>query len=291
VTVCGLVLNLVLSATKFAVGAAASSQSLVADGVHSLSDTVTDLAIIVGAPLWTAPSDERHPYGHGRIETMVTFLIGLVLAAVGMGLGWRAVASVPTAVHRPPQWPALAVACLSILVKEGLYRWTAGVGRRLRSSALSANAWHHRSDALSSVPVVIAVVAVHLNPDLSFVDHVAAVIVSVLILHAAWTIIQPSFSQLVDAGATSQERERILAIAREVEGIHDVHALRTRHIGGGFQVDCHVLVAPDMTVAAGHRLAHSLRDRILDRFPDVVDVLVHVEPEGNPNPGSPSDES
>lgn len=279
VTVWGLAANLGLAALKFAVGIASASQALVADAVHSLSDSTTDLAILIGAPYWSAPADSDHPYGHGRVETMVTLAIGAALAAVGVGLGYNAIATLQSPdVSPPPAWSAFAVACLSIIVKEGLYRWTDATATRIHSSALAANAWHHRSDAFSSVPVAIAIAGTKIAPEWSFLDHVAAVIVSLLILQAAWKIAWPALNELADRGADAEELKRLTAIAAETPGVRAVHALRTRHIGAGLQVDLHVLVDPALTVRKGHNIAGAVRHRLTQREPSVFDVLVHLEP-------------
>ncbi len=279
VTAWGLVGNLFLAGAKFAAGIFGSSQALVADAVHSLSDTVTDMAVIIGSQFWAAPADTEHPHGHGRIEAIITLVIGIALAAVGLGLAYNAVATM----HRPaahnPGWIAFAVACISIGMKEWLYRWTISVGRRVRSSALVANAWHHRSDALSSVPVAIAVLGTRLRPDWYYLDQVAAVIVAVLILRAAGTIVWQTLAQLADRGVSDQQRAELYRLARETDGVRTVHGLRTRHIGAGVQVDLHVMVDPELSVRDGHLIAHQVRDHLLREDEDVVDVLVHIEPD------------
>ena len=290
VTLWGLLVNLVLSALKFVFGVLGNSQALVADAVHSLSDSATDIAVLVGAKFWTAPADADHPHGHGRIETIITSVIGIVLGGVGVGLGYRAVLTLPEYHRSSPTWLAFAAACLSIVTKEALYRWTVYVGRQVRSSAVIANAWHHRSDAMSSVPVAVAVLGTQIHPAWGFLDHIATVIVAVLILHAAWTITWPALRQLVDAGASDKERERILALALETEGVRAVHKLRTRHIGLGLQTDLHVLVDPDLTVARGHAIAGVVKQRLLQFGPEVVDVLVHVEPYGSDAPNHKVDD-
>ena len=278
VTLWGLVVNLALSAIKFLFGVVGASQALVADAVHSLSDMVTDVAIVVGAGFWSAPADAEHPYGHGRIETLITSAIGIMLGAVGVGLGYRAILTLPQWHDSRPGWTAFAAACLSIVAKEILYRWTANVGKRVKSSALVANAWHHRSDALYSVPVAIAVLGTHIWPEWGFLDHIGAVVVSVLILHAAWEITWPALRELVDAGAKEHERQAILKLALDTEGVQSVHKLRTRSIGPGLQVDLHVLVEPELSVREGHAIAGVVKERLLEHGPNVIDVLVHVEP-------------
>ncbi|MBN1591077.1 MAG: cation transporter [Pirellulales bacterium] len=278
VTLWGLVVNLALSAMKFLFGILGSSQALVADAVHSLSDSVTDIAILVGVAYWNAPADEQHPYGHARIETMVTATIGIVLAAVGIGIGYHAIAGINEKDATRPEWIALVAACLSIVAKEVLYHWTIRVGKRVRSSALLANAWHHRSDALSSVPVAVAVLGTRLWPAWGMLDHVAAVVVCVLIVHAAWKIAWPALRELSDVGAADEQRRTILAIASETVGVLSVHGLRTRYLGPGLQIDLHVLVDPELTVREGHDIAGAVKRRLLAEGPEVLDVLVHVEP-------------
>lgn len=278
VTLWGLVVNLALCCVKFLFGVLGSSQALVADAVHSLSDSVTDIAVLIGVRFWSAPPDESHPYGHGRIETLITFLIGIALGSVGIGLGYRAVASLHEHHTASPNWMAFVAACVSIAAKEWLYQWNVSVGRRVKSSALLANAWHHRSDALSSVPVAVAVLATRIWPGWGFLDQVATVIVAVLILYAAWEISFPAFRDLVDAGASRKERETILEIASTTKGVLSVHGLRTRHVGPGLHVDLHTLVDGNLSVRQGHDIAAAVKYRLLELGPDVVDVVVHTEP-------------
>lgn len=280
VTLWGLAINLALSGFKFVFGLLGASQALVADAVHSLSDSATDVAVLVGAAYWSAPADFEHPHGHGRIETIITVLIGVALATVGVGLAYRAVSTLLAPHAAAPGWIAMAVACVSIVAKEALYRWTAIVGRRIRSSAMIANAWHHRSDAFSSVPVAIAVLGVHLRPEWIFLDHIAAVLVSILILQAAWLIVWPAINQLADRGASVEERQRMTDLVLSTAGVQAVHAVRTRHIGPGLQIDLHVLVDPALSVREGHNIAGAVKKRLLKEGSDIVDVLIHIEPYG-----------
>ncbi|HDL03754.1 MAG TPA: cation transporter [candidate division Zixibacteria bacterium] len=278
VTVWGLAANLALAAIKFVFGILGNSQALVADGVHSLSDSTTDIAVIVGARFWTQPADEEHPYGHGRIETMITFFIGLVLGIVGLLIAYRAIQTIGMDHRSAPGWIVFAAACISMVSKELMYRWTVLVGKRIKSSALMANAWHHRSDGLSSLPVAIAVLGTKIQPEWAFLDHIGAIIVAVLIIQAAWKISWPTLKQLADTAASEEERRKLIALARVVDGVKDVHALRTRHIGPGLQVDLHVLVDPNLSVSRGHNIAGIVKRKLLDDGPDVVNVLVHIEP-------------
>lgn len=278
VTGAGIVANLFLSALKFVCGIVGSSQAIVADAVHSLSDTTTDAAILVGVSYWSAPADEGHPHGHRRVETFVTLLIGALLAGVAAALIYNAVTTLGEEHARPLGWIAFGAALVSIVSKEILYRWTVAVGKRIKSSAVMANAWHHRSDSLSSIPAALAVLGAKIHPAWAFLDHMGAVVVSIFIFQAAWQIARPALGELVDAGAPEQDRERIRAIAMETDGVRQVHAIRTRYVGSGLQVDLHVLVDSAITVRRGHEISGAVKHGLLAEGPDVVDVVVHVEP-------------
>lgn len=278
ITLWGLVINLILSGIKFLFGFLGNSQALVADAVHSLSDSTTDIAVLIGAPHWSAPADSEHPYGHGRIETMITLMIGAVLILVGLGLTYNALATLQDFHRTTPGWSVFMIACVSMVSKELLYRWTVNVGKHIRSSALVANAWHHRSDGLSSLPVAIAVLGMRLNPDWTYFDHVAAIIVSLLILQASWKIFWPALNQLTDRGASQEEREELMALVKNIQSVREVHAFRTRRTGNALHVDLHIRVDPKLTVQEGHDIAHVVKERLLREGRDIIDVLVHVEP-------------
>jgi len=285
VTWTGLAVNVTLAGLKLAAGLIGHSQVVVADAVHSLSDASTDVAVLIGVRYWSAPADDRHPYGHGRIEAVVTALIALVLAGVAVGLGYQALATLRDPHGTPPGGIALAAALLSIVCKEALYRWSVAVGRRIKSSALVANAWHHRSDALSSLPAALAVAGARVHPSWVLLDHVGAVLVSFIILQAVWRIGWPAVQELVDTGATATERGRIRSVALGTEGVRTVHAVRTRRIGPGLAADLHVTVDGEMTVRRGHRVSEEVKRRLLAEGPTLVDVVVHLEPEQDPGEG------
>jgi len=274
----GLAVNVMLAIVKFAGGILGHSQAVVADAVHSLSDLATDAAVIVGVRFWSAPADANHPHGHARIETLVTVAIGLALAAVGIGLGWEALRGVTGPNYRQPGEIALVAALLSIVSKEALFRWTAAVGRRAASPALMANAWHHRSDALSSIPAALAVAVSLARPQWAVVDHFGAAIVCLFILQASWRIATPAIGELIDQGAPEQERSELERLASDIEGVHNAHALRTRYTGSRLVVDLHIEVDGELTVAAGHAIAQRVRRELLSKGPDVADVVVQVEP-------------
>lgn len=278
VTLAGMGINFLLAGMKGAAGWLSGSQALIADAVHSFSDLSTDLAVLLGADFWDRPPDQSHPYGHGRVETMIGLGIGLLLAGVACGLIWNSVSTLPEAGPCVPGWLAFFAALFSVAVKEWLFRWTAAVGRKIKSSALSANAWHHRSDALSSVPVLISVVWARFLPGAEYVDRVAAVIVSVLLLKAAWDIGWPKLKELSEAGACEDCCRRFTETVLATEKVQGVHALRTRRIGAGLLVDLHVLVDGNMSVREGHDIAGAVKKRLTECEDEVVDVLVHIEP-------------
>lgn len=278
VTWIGLFVNLVLAAIKFAAGIFGRSQALVADAIHSLTDLTTDIAVIAGSHYWSRPPDENHPYGHRRLETLVTVFIGVMLIAAGIGIGWKAISTLQEKQAGPPGWIAVLAALASIVCKESIYRWTAITGRRVKSTALAANAWHHRTDALSSLPVLIAVAGARIFPSWSFLDRVGAVVVSIFILHASIKIIWPGLSELIDVGAPTETRKKIRDIALKNEGVLQVHDIRTRYISSSIQVDLHIVVEGLITVREGHNIADNVKARIIDAIPEVLDVVVHVDP-------------
>ena len=274
----GLLCNLALAAAKAAAGILGHSQAVLADALHSLTDSVTDIAVILGVRFWTAPADEDHPHGHGRIETLITVVIGLAVGAVAVGMGVQAIRGLRHDPGTAPTAIALVVALVSIAVKEVLYRWTAKVGREVRSPALEANAWHHRSDAISSIPAAVAVAVTLIDPGWAVVDRVGAVVVCLLILQASWRILRPALDQLIDAGAPAADRRRIEELALQVDGVEAAHAVRTRYVGADLAVDLHVEVDGGLSVGEGHAVAVAVRRKLIEEGPNVIDALVQIEP-------------
>jgi cation diffusion facilitator family transporter len=232
----------------------------------------------VGIRFWSAPADECHPYGHQRIETVVTVGISTLLVLAAGGLGWDAIKRLgePSA---SPHLIAFVAPLISIFSKEILFRRTRAVGKRIHSTALIANAWHHRSDALSSIPALVAVIAASVSPKWAFLDSVGALVVALLILKVAWDITAPALSELMDQGASEEDLKHIADLALSVEGVQSIHRLRTRRLGAGWFVDLHAEVNGDLSVREGHDIATALQFRLLEDGPSVADVTVHVEPE------------
>lgn len=279
VTLLGLAANIIIMALKFVAGTVGGSRALLADAVHGVSDVLTDIIVLVGIRYWSAPPDREHPYGHKRLEALVTVVLGLILTAAGIGIMVDAVALLKSeTVQASPSIYALVVAILSVLIKELLYRVTVSVGRKIRSSAISANAWHHRSDALSSLPAAIAVAVALYVPNMVYVDIVGAMVVSFFIFHAAYKIMRNSLRELVDSGAPQEVSDQIANLASSVDGVDSVHAIRTRYLGLGLQIDMHLLVPPRMSVRDAHNISDEVTLLLKKDGPDVLDVVIHIEP-------------
>lgn len=298
VTWVGAAVNVGLAVVKIAGGILGRSNVLLADAAHTLSDLATDAAVLIGVRYWSAPADAGHPHGHHKIETLITMAIGAALAAVGLTLGWDATASLVAVVSeggaRPPEtgaagWLAFGAAMLSIVSKEILYRWTVIKGVRLGSSAVIANAWHHRSDAFSSIPPALALAGQRFGAgygyNLWFLDPVGTLVVCVMLLQAAAAVVKPTLSALLDASADRKLCSAIRKVVLATPGVIDSHRIRTRLIGpDAVAVDLHIAVDKDLTVLEGHNIAARVKYAILSLDADVssraVDVLVHVEPAG-----------
>ncbi|PSU81542.1 cation diffusion facilitator family transporter [Photobacterium phosphoreum] len=278
VTWVGSIANIALAFIKITIGKLTGSQALIADGVHSFSDLVTDTAILIGSRYWTAPADKEHPYGHGRFETLTNIFIGFILAIVGIGIGWDSLYSISSESHSEPGMLAFSAAVVSIVVKEVLYRWTAIQAKSINSRALYANAWHHRSDALSSLPVAIAVIVNYFFPTFHYLDQIAALIVTVMILKAAFDILWPAILELTEAKADSDIEKQIQAYAAEDKDIKEVHAIRSRRTGSTILLDFHLLVDPEMSVERAHNITEHFKTHLLNKLDEVVDIIIHIEP-------------
>ncbi len=279
VTLVGAAVDLVLAIGKIAGGFAAQSQSLVADGVHSLSDLVTDLLVLLAAKLARAKPDADHPYGHERIETAATVALGVVLIVIGAGIAFDAFRRLfhPEELQIPAWW-AMAIAAVSVGFKEGVYHYSMRAAKRFRSKLLEANAWHARSDAASSIVVIIGVGGTLLG--LGYLDAIAAVIVAWMIGRMGYRIARQSVEELIDTGLDPEQVESIRAALMEVDGVRDLHMLRTRQMGPKSLVDVHILLDdPKLSVSEGHQISETARAELIRKFDDIEDVTVHIDPE------------
>ena len=275
----GMILSALLVVFKVAIGITYNSRAVIMDGFHSLSDFSTDIIILLGAKYWSQPPDAEHPYGHRRIETIVTLIIGGVLLLAGLGMGVSAMHTlvIKHEVASLPGWPAFWIAVVSVVSKEWLYQWTKRVGRKTRSLALQANAWHHRSDALSSIPVAIVVFAARFWPKLAFLDSVGAIVVAAFIIQVAYKIVRPAFNELLEFGAPRQMTEDLVQLAKSVPGVLEVHGIRSRYAGANLFIDLHVMVDPNLSVKEGHAITSRVCNAIHAHTQNVIEVLVHLE--------------
>ena len=273
-----VVVNVLLTLVQIAAGFFAHSQSLIADGMHSLSDLVCDFLVLFASNQSKYPADAGHPYGHGRVETAASLVLGAVLAATGGAIMVTAAVKLQNIENLPAVAPlALWVAIIALVAKEGLFRYMLRVGERLRSPMLIANAWHARSDAASSL-----VVAVGIGGNLLgyiFADSVAAIVVGFMIVRMGIVFAWDAFQELIDAGLSIEEVDSIRQTLVDTPGVESLHELRTRRMAHRALVDAHILVNPRISVSEGHSIAERARGRVLKSHPAVVDVLVHVDPE------------
>lgn len=274
--------NTLLTLAQIVAGFLAHSQSLIADGMHSLSDLVCDFLVLVASHHSKNPADEGHPYGHGRVETAASLVLGAILVATGGTIMVTAAIKLQNVENLHPVAPlALWVALIALITKEVLFRYMLGVGERLRSPMLIANAWHARSDAASSLVVAVGIGANLLG--FIYADSVAAILVGFMIVRMGIVFAWDAFQELIDAGLSIEEVDSIRQTLIDTPGVESLHELRTRRMAHRALVDAHILVDPRISVSEGHSIAERARGRVLKSHQAVSDVLVHVDPEDDLN--------
>lgn len=283
ITWLGAFVNLLLVAVKFVAGIAGLSAAMVADAIHSLSDLATDAIVIIFVKLSNKPADSDHDYGHGKYETFATLIIGTLLAIVGIGMMWGGVEKIldilsgtmiPT-----PGWTAFAAGIASIVAKETIFQYTMHVARRTHSNTLAANAWHHRSDALSSVGTCAGIGgAIILGNDWVILDPLAAVVVSVIVTVSALKIMRTAVNELLEKSLPENIEHDILDIVAEDTILQNVHHLRTRAIGSIYTIDMHVRMPGDMTLSEAHRHTILLEQRLRQAYGKGTIINIHIEP-------------
>jgi len=268
--------NVFLASAQVAIGFFARSQALIADGIHSLSDLVADGVVLFAARHSAAAADEEHPYGHGRFETAASLAIGLILLGTGVGMVWSAGNRLHTGVGMDAVHPvALATAALTLLAKEGLFRYMRRIGEQLKSSLLIANAWHARADAASSLVVAVGIGANLLG--YHSMDAVAAIIVGFMIAKAGWSFSVEAFHSLTDHALDPEEIERIRRTILAVDGVRDLHGLRTRRMGDWAVIDVHIEVDTHLSVSEGHYIAETIGAQVKAEH-RVAECTVHIDP-------------
>lgn len=278
VTLVNVTANLLLTVGQVVVGIVGHSQALVADGLHTLSDLVADFLVLFALAHGRKGADAEHPYGHERIETAVTMILGVILMAVGTGIAIRAALRLAQAeAFVTPSMLTLWVAIGTLLAKEAMYRYTMHVAKRFDSNMLRASAWHHRSDALSSLIVAVGIGGSLLG--LGYLDAVAAIAVAAMIVKVGVELAWHSLRELVDTGLDEDNLEAIRRTIAEVKDVRALHLLRTRRIGGKALVDVHVIVDDRLSVSEGHQISEMVRSRIIKEVDPVSDVMVHIDTE------------
>ncbi len=278
VTWWGIFVNLIMSAVKIIGGTIGQSQSLIADGLHSLSDLASDVMVLVAAKHAGEEADDDHPYGHGRFETLATVGLGLFLIIVALGIAYDAGHRVfDDQIQSTPHYFTLIIAFISILSNEGLYHLTHRVGLRINSKMLIANAWHHRSDAISSIVVLTGIAGAQMG--VPILDPIAAIIVALMIAKIGYELSYESILELVDTALEADKVEAIKANILKNEEVLEMHMLRTRRMGHTSLVDVHILVQPKLSVSEGHHISDEVERSLKDAFDDINDVTVHIDSE------------
>lgn len=277
VVVTSMAVNTVLSAVQMLIGVVGHSQALIADGFHTLSDLFTDILVLFAAKHGAKSADEDHPYGHARIETAVTVALSMILIAAGAGIAVNVGLRLSAQAFATPSVIALVVALFTLAAKEGLYRYTVRLARQLRSNLLHASAWHHRSDAFSSIIVAVGIAGSLAG--LRYLDAVAAIGVGLLITRMGANLGWRALRELVDTGLDTEQLRRIRGLILSVGGVKALHLLRTRRTGGLALVDVHIIVDSALSVSEGHQISEAVRQKLIDEIEDIADVTVHIDPE------------
>lgn len=283
VTIAGSIINILLLAFKFAAGILGHSAAMIADAIHSLTDFVTDAIVLVFVRLGSKPTDHDHDYGHGKYETLASAIIGVSLLVVGMMICYSGVTKTYHAMcGEPLQQPgfiALAAAVASVVLKEWAYRFTVRVGRRCHSEAVVANAWHHRSDALSSVGTTVGIGgAIILGEKWAVLDPLTAIVVSFFIMKAAWSVLSKAVDELTDGSLPKETEDEIEKIVNEDKDVSVVHNLCTRRIGNRIAIEMHVRMPGETSLYVAHRHATEIEQRLKQRFGADTHISIHLEP-------------
>lgn len=283
VTIAGSIINVLLLVLKFAAGILGHSAAMIADAIHSLTDFVTDVIVLVFVKLGNKPMDRDHDYGHGKYETLATAIIGISLFAVGMMICWSGLVKTYHAFLgeelQQPGIVALVAAVASVALKEWAYQFTVRIGRKYHSEAVVANAWHHRSDALSSIGTMLGIGgAILLGDHWAVLDPLAAIVVSVFIIKAAWSLVMQSVKELTDASLSEAEENEILKTASEEKGVGEIHNLLTRRIGNNIAIEMHVRMPGSLSLYAAHEHATAIENRLKQKYGADTHVGIHSEP-------------
>ena len=278
VTWIGAIFDGILGVSKIIVGVLFFSHALIADGIHSLSDLVTDFMVVIIVKIAHAEPDEEHPYGHERFETLGTVVLGCLLVAVAGAMAYDSGLNLLDPSEKNiPGWPALVIAFASIAIKEVLFRYTLAVGKRIKSDLLIANAWHSRTDAYSSVIVFVGIAGSMMG--VVWLDSLAAFGVALFVAKIGWELSWKSIQELVDTAIPPEELKAITASAKEVAGIEDVHSFKSRQMGPKMLLEMHLQVKPYVSVSEGHYIGDSVVAKLLREFDSIGHIIFHIDTE------------
>ena len=287
VTLVGGLVNVVLLVFKFVAGILGHSAAMVADAVHSFSDFITDIIVIVFVHISGKPKDKSHDYGHGKYETLAMTFIGMALLAVALGIVYGGIVKIVAWAHgqdlQAPGTLALWAALLSIVLKEGTFRYSMREARKLNSQAVEANAWHHRSDALSSVGTALGIGgAIFLGQRWTVLDPIASVVVGLFIIKVAFFLLRDGIGDLMEQSLPDEVEQEILQLAASVEGVNEPHDLRTRRIGNHYAIELHILMDGNISLSEAHDTASEVEDLLRQHYGEETHIAVHVEPISQP---------
>lgn len=277
VTIISAIANTLMAAFKIAVGYLGFSQALVADGVHSFSDLITDALVLVASRLGAQSPDKEHPYGHRRIETIGAIILAIVVILIALGIAYDTIHHLVDGVHQKPRLPVIIVAIVSIIINEGLYYFSYQRGQKIQSDLLITNAWHHRSDALVSVIVVISAIGAMFGVYL--LDAIGALLIAALIFYMGMRMIWKNTGELIDSAVDEKTLKKIRHIILCVPGVASIHQLRTRSHSGYIFVDVHIQVDPTISVSEGHYISEQVLVDLVKNLQEIQDVTVHIDPE------------
>jgi len=277
VTIISVIINFFLGLIKIIGGFLYNSHGLIADGFHSFSDLLTDGMVLVASKYGSQDADKNHPYGHQRIETATTLFLAMLLIIAGAGIAWDAIDTLIHNAEIRPDWLSLPIIIVSIIAKEALFHYTRYIGNHIQSELLITNAWHHRSDAASSIIVLAGIIA-SLSGFIYF-DAIAAVLVALLIIKMGWDYGWNSVRELVDTAVEPEVLQQIKKTIESINGVDRIHQLRSRLMGGDIYIDVHILVSQQISVSEGHYIAQHVHQALVKKFDRVKDVTVHVDPE------------
>ncbi|MBN2072170.1 MAG: cation transporter [Candidatus Krumholzibacteriota bacterium] len=271
-------INAFLIVLKILGGIFGQSRALLADGIHSVSDFISDIVVLIGLHFLAKESDEDHPYGHGKIESVATLFVGVTLLLAAFRIGIDASMAIYRGEIAIPHGYTIIIAALSVAFKEILYHLTVRIGRTARSEAMIANAWHHRSDAISSVITLVGITVAIYNPSLRVLDSYAALLVSFFIIKVSFGILKSAFKKIIDTSPSKEFLDRVRGLTADIDGVRECHDLMARYYADRIRMEIHIQVDPLMTVADSHRIVDAVVERITEEYPEVEKVLVHVDP-------------